>query len=368
MFFISAPIIAACCFTQTPKEWQDSQLDPIDRLAMEELISFAPPPISSDATWILPKGEEAPEWSDFLGKVVVVQSWSNADARSRQIVGATNKAIARTTTPEEVVFIMIHTPEGLESLSKYQSKHSIKAPTIIDTTGELCNQFGFYTDPTNVVIDRNGAVHYIGLGMKGLIDAADTLLAQEFDPKNKTKPYDLKSKQVELPTQYPSHSEKFGRAKNWQGKQAPPFYVEEWISKPIDIQDKVRVVEFWATWCPPCRKSIPHLNDYAEHFGESIAIIGVSNEATSKVQEFMKKTPMNYGVAIDTKAKMKSTISCSAIPLALVISSDGVVRWQGNPLQLSKKTIQQVIGADRGDIVSTKRGRWEIPQPVKSEK
>jgi hypothetical protein len=73
----------------------------------------------------------------------------------------------------------------------------------------------------------------------------------------------------------------------------------------------------------------------------------------------MKTTKMEYGVATDTKERMKKAISCSAIPLALIISSDGIVRWQGNPLRMSKEIIQQVVNADSGEIVSTKRGRWK---------
>lgn len=366
-------IVSMGLFVQTPKEWQDKQLDNIDRQAMEELVSFAPPSTPNNTTWILPENESNdtkidPVWSDFLGKVVVVQSWSNTDARSRQIVGATNKAIARTTSPKDVVLIQIHTPKGIASLDKYQSRYPIQAPTIIDSTGELCNAFGFYIDPTNVVIDRNGAVQYVGLGMKGLISAVDALLAEPHNPEAKVKRFIPGEVPTESPIQYPAFSENFGRAKNWQGKQAPDFYVEEWLSPPVDIQNKVRVVEFWATWCTPCRKSIPHLNEWNKHFGGEVAFVSVSNEGANKVAEFMKKTPMEYGVAVDTKSKMKNSISCSAIPLSLVVDRDGIVRWQGNPLYLSKETIQQVLSADKGEIVLTTRGRWNLSKKVNPKK
>ena len=82
----------------------------------------------------------------------------------------------------------------------------------------------------------------------------------------------------------------------------------------------------------------------------------------------MKQTPMEYGVAVDTKSKMKNTISCSAIPLSLVISSDGIVRWQGNPLRLSKETIQQVLSADKGETLLTTRGRWNLAEKVNPKK
>jgi thiol-disulfide isomerase/thioredoxin len=370
MFMITTTILSVGLCIQTPKEWQDKQLSNTDRQAMEELVSFSPPNIPDDVTWILPENESQapPNWSDFLGKVVVVQSWSNSDARSRQIIGATNKAIARTAVPEDVVLILIHTPKGIASLDKYQSRYPIQAPTIIDSTGELCNAFGFYLDPTNIVIDRDGAAQYVGLGMKGLIDAVDALLEKPRNAETKTKQFVLGDAPKESPIQYPAFSENFGRAKNWQGKQAPKFYVEEWLSPPVDVQDKVRVVEFWATWCAPCRKSIPHLNEWNKHFDGSVAFVSVSNESANKVAEFMKKTQMGYGVAVDTKSKMKNTISCSAIPLSLVISSDGIVRWQGNPIRLSEGTIQQILSADRGETTPTPRGRWNLAEKGNSKK
>ena len=81
----------------------------------------------------------------------------------------------------------------------------------------------------------------------------------------------------------------------------------------------------------------------------------------------MKKTPMEYGVAIDTSGKMKNTISCKAIPLAMIISSDGIVRWQGNPLRMSRNVIESVLMADRGKIISKPRGRWKVSNTKTNE-
>lgn len=367
MFSISLATVVLCIQAQTPKEWQDQQLDPEVRASMEQLVSFAPPPFPENTNWYLSDGDTTPTWSDLCGKVVVVQTWSNADAKGRQIVSVTDKLIQKTNSPEDVEYISIHTPEGIDSLEEYFSKYSNQPPTVIDSAGEFCNQFGFYTQPTNVIIDRNGAVQYVGVGTKGLVKAVNQLLDTPQNKEAKVKPFAAKAI-TETPAQYPTHSTSVGRATNWQGKQAPAFYVEEWLANPInDVEDKVRVVEFWATWCPPCRKSIPHLNEYSKHFGEEVAFIGVSNESADKVEEFMKKTPMNYGVAIDKSGKMKNTISCKAIPLAMIISRDGIVRWQGNPLRMSREVIQSVLMADRGDTISTPRGRWEVSNTKTNE-
>jgi thiol-disulfide isomerase/thioredoxin len=367
MLSISLAAVVLCVQGQTPKEWQDQQLDADVRESMEQLISFAPPPFPENTHWYLSEGETAPTWSGLQGKVVIVQSWSNTDAKGRQIVSVTDKLIHKTKTPNDVVHISLHTPEGTETLEEHLSKYPNQPPTVIDSTGDYCNQFGFYTQPTNVIIDRNGTVQYVGVGTKGIVKAINQLLDTPQNKDVKVKPFTAIAT-IEKPAEYPTHSTNVGKSTNWQGKQAPAFYVEEWLANPIDdVEDKVRVVEFWATWCPPCRKSIPHLNEYSKHFGEDVAFVGVSNESADKVREFMKKTPMEYGVALDKSGKMKNTISCSAIPLAMVISSDGIVRWQGNPLRMPREVIESVLMADRGEMISKPRGRWKVSNTKTNE-
>ena len=101
MFSISLATVMLCIQAQTPKEWQDQQLDTDVRESLEQLVSFAPPPFPENVNWYLSEGEGAPTWSDLQGKVVIVQTWSNTDAKGRQIVSVTDKLIHKTKTPEE---------------------------------------------------------------------------------------------------------------------------------------------------------------------------------------------------------------------------------------------------------------------------
>ena len=359
MFCITATILSTCIVAQTPDTWKDPRVDEIDKKAMEQLVSFSPPPIPLDATWIIPDDVEHPTWEDFLGKVVVVQSWSNKQPAGRLVVGAVTKAIRRNKTPNDIVLLTIHTPNGYDYAYSYLKKKGLSPLTIIDKDGELCNALGMYEDPANIVIDRNGVVRHVCLRTNGLVRAIKLLVEEEHDPSVEVETFVPPSTPSSTPATYPSHSTNFGKAKNMQGKAAPPFVVEKWQTAPLEVDKKVRVVEFWATWCSPCRKSIPHLNELAAQFGDSVSIIGISDESSDKVQDFMKKTPMNYGVATDTQKRMKSALGCSAIPLSLIIGSDNIVRWQGHPSKLNQPLIQQVISADRGEGVPTKRGRWD---------
>ena len=360
MFSITPCILIACStLQQTPKEWQDKSLQQIDRDAITEMCTFSPQPFSEKAKWALLGDNEAPSLKDHLGKVIVVQSWTNHSGNGRLAIKTATKAVSSSSNPDDVVLLTIHTPQSTAGAQEYMRKKKIKGPVLIDETGETCNAFGFYKHPTNIVIDRNGAVQYVGLGAKGLISAIDDLLEKPFDPEKEVKPFEPSIKTDERPAKYPKHSKKTGRANDVQGKNAPTFYVQEWVANEQNIVDKVRVVEFWATWCPPCRKSIPHLNELAKEFGEDVCFIGVTAESKPVVESFMKKTPMEYGVAIDLSKQMQNAIRCRAIPLAMVISSDGIVRWQGNPASLTTGVIQQVLSADRGEGVPPKRGRWD---------
>ena len=79
--------------------------------------------------------------------------------------------------------------------------------------------------------------------------------------------------------------------------------VAHWVKgDPVDISSGVHVVEFWATWCPPCRTSIPHLTEIQEKFADrGVKIIGVSKEKLGTVEPFVEKMgdKMAYTVAID---------------------------------------------------------------------
>lgn len=145
-------------------------------------------------------------------------------------------------------------------------------------------------------------------------------------------------------------------AKNdFRGKEFSKFTFGQALSGKIptkeDLKDKVLLIDFWATWCPPCREVIPEMNEWAKKFEKDLVIVGVSDEAAAKVQEFMKKTPINYTSTVDKENTMSKLIGINGIPHVLVISKDGIVRYQGFPLQtedkLTTEKLKQIIDANR---------------------
>lgn len=126
------------------------------------------------------------------------------------------------------------------------------------------------------------------------------------------------------------------------GANAPEFSVGSWIQGEVDgINDptKTYIVEFWATWCGPCMRSIPHLNKlYQRYRGAGLVIIGISDEPASTVKPFVarKGNSMSYPVAVDTSEKVMNEKWMKAakqdgIPAAFIVRG-GKVLWIGNPL------------------------------------
>jgi thiol-disulfide isomerase/thioredoxin len=125
------------------------------------------------------------------------------------------------------------------------------------------------------------------------------------------------------------------------GSNAPGLDIEKWVKgKETTIESgKVYVVEFWATWCGPCRKSIPHLTKLQKEYeDQGLVIIGVSTDQdTKKVEPFVKgqRDQMDYTVAIDrsggTSRAWMQAAGKSGIPCAFIVDRKGKIAWIGNP-------------------------------------
>ncbi len=126
------------------------------------------------------------------------------------------------------------------------------------------------------------------------------------------------------------------------GQKLPELKLD-YLEQAPDIVGKPLLLEFWATWCPPCRKSIPHLNEiYAQYRDRGLVIIGVTNEKKSDVKKFLKEVPIHYTVAFDD-GKLGTHFQIRGIPHAFLANAEGEIVWQGHPMTLRKADIEKVL-------------------------
>lgn len=137
------------------------------------------------------------------------------------------------------------------------------------------------------------------------------------------------------------------------GDPAPPLKISEWVKgKPVDLAavkgKQVVIVEFWATWCPPCRTSIPHLTEMQKKFKDAI-FVGVTDEETATVKKFVTKMgdQMDYVVAVDadrkTSAGYMEAFGQGGIPHAFIVDKESRIVWHGHPMDGLDKAVAEVL-------------------------
>ncbi|HTG15692.1 MAG TPA: thioredoxin family protein, partial [Blastocatellia bacterium] len=98
------------------------------------------------------------------------------------------------------------------------------------------------------------------------------------------------------------------------------------------LHGRVTLINFWATWCVPCKAEIPVFNRFEQDYkSRGLAIVGISldEEGAAKVKPFLKQNPMNYAVAIgDQKVSASFNVDDSSLPVTLLIDRQGRVRFR----------------------------------------
>ena len=99
---------------------------------------------------------------------------------------------------------------------------------------------------------------------------------------------------------------------------------------PLDLaqyKGKVVVVDFWASWCVPCRRSFPWLNQMQEKYGdEGLVIVGVNMDSdTAEAQKFLQEFPADFTIIYDSDRALGKQYGVEAMPTSFVIDRNGEI-------------------------------------------
>jgi thiol-disulfide isomerase/thioredoxin len=150
--------------------------------------------------------------------------------------------------------------------------------------------------------------------------------------------------------------------------QAPDFKLDDLDGKPLSLSashGKVILLNFWATWCGPCRAEIPDLVELQKKYADKLQIIGldVDDDDTSEVKKFVEANGINYPIGMATNEIRIQYGGVAALPTSFVLDSEGrvVQKHEGlrNPL-LYEYEIRSLIGLPIPARVETFEDTGEI--------
>jgi peroxiredoxin len=143
------------------------------------------------------------------------------------------------------------------------------------------------------------------------------------------------------------------------GAQAPDFTLKNLAGGNLtlsDLRGKAVIVDFWDTWCPPCRKALPHLEELSQTYGDDLVVVGVAfgREGEAKVNAYIQEHNLTFEMVLfeETSTILSDFGGIQSIPTTFLIDANGVIveKWVGG---LDKATYEKAVVATIGDKTKT---------------
>ena len=115
------------------------------------------------------------------------------------------------------------------------------------------------------------------------------------------------------------------------GEPAPDFQLENLAGQSIsisDLQGKPVLLNFWATWCPPCRAEMPYLQQiYEEWSDKGLVLLAIDiGEGPSQIKEFLETNNLSLPVLLDSDKSVAQRYNITGIPATFFIDKDGTIQ------------------------------------------
>ncbi len=153
---------------------------------------------------------------------------------------------------------------------------------------------------------------------------------------------------------YANNADTQRKLKRIAGQKAPALVVGGFVGKGgtkdlSALRGKPILIDFWGTWCGPCRASIPHINEIAKEHADDLHVIGIhSTRQSDKMAATAAKLSMAYPTAPDIQNRTASTFGVGWWPFYILIDSNGVIRAAGMSSAHLGKAVERMLDIEAG--------------------
>ena len=133
------------------------------------------------------------------------------------------------------------------------------------------------------------------------------------------------------------------------GQEAPDFSLKNLEGDTVHLKDfrgeKIVILDFWASWCGPCRRAIPELNKIQNDYEKKdVRVLGVNvGESPSKVVAFKKQNMVKYPTLLDVKSTVAREYRVTGIPNLIMVDKDGIVQYNGHSPYELKNALGKLV-------------------------
>src|SRR2546430_7434213 len=135
-----------------------------------------------------------------------------------------------------------------------------------------------------------------------------------------------------------------------QARQKADFTLSDLQGKSWTLRElrgKVVLVNFWATWCPPCRKEMPDLDALYKRFkDQGLVILAIDDEEVAKIKPFLIERPVTYPILLDPGRKINDLFHIDGIPKSFVYDRKGKLVTQSIDMRTQKQFLEMLARAD----------------------
>jgi thiol-disulfide isomerase/thioredoxin len=323
------------------------------------------------------------------GKAVLLVTFTAWHPVSQQAVLRAEK-LAQSFADKGLLVVAVHRADRFEMAGKFVQEKGLSKLSLAQDSGKLREALKCDSDPNFYVIDRAGNMRFADVQSDAVEAALNVVLGES--PEAAAKAPELatsasKPKNTEVATRPITETLKAGKsikidytapnpalygvaawpkknkedeitATNLQGQPLPnagTFGLKGiWFTpKPESFEGRVLVLDFWASWCGPCKRAKPMLDDLQRNNRDDLQIVCVTGPDDKQEQKDAERYLREHSYAMsyffEPDNAMHKAMGVNAIPHTVVVSTDGVIRWQGNPHDPAfRKAVETVISVDPG--------------------